>query len=91
MLRAGADFNKNLVGHGALKEFAEWIAERKNLSEVFGGEIRAGRLGVGALAANLYDANDSVAGENRGADDFLDEFGVFGCQFDAFEDTGVFH
>ncbi len=78
-----ADFDENLVGDGALKEFSERIAEGKNFSEVLGGEIRAGNLGVGALAANLYDANDSVAGENRGADDFLDEFGVFGRQFDA--------
>ena len=86
-----ADFNENLVGDGALKEFSQRIAEGKNFSEVLGGEIRAGNLGVGALAANLYDANDSVAEKNRGADDFLDEFGVFGCQFDAFENTGMFN
>src|SRR3981189_1881 len=91
MFEGDADFDENLVGDGALKEFSERIAEGKNFSEVLGGEIRAGNLGVGALAANLYDANDSVAGENRGADDFLDEFGVFGRQFDPLENSGMFH
>ena len=67
-----ADFNENLVGNGALKEFSERIAEGKNFSEVLGSEIRAGNLGVGALAADLYDAYDLIAGENGGADDFLD-------------------
>src|SRR5258706_7203586 len=91
MFEGDADFDENLVGDGALKEFSERIAEGKNFSEVLGGEIRAGNLGVGALPANLYDANDSVARENRGADDFLDEFGVFGRQFDAFENSGMFY
>ena len=64
--------DENLIGNDALQKFSEWIAERKNFSQVFRGEIRASSLGVSALAADLYNAYDLIAGENGRADDFLD-------------------
>jgi hypothetical protein len=82
---------RNLVGAGALEEFSEWVAERKDLPKIFGREIRAGGLWIGAFAADLYDADNAVAGKNRRTNDFLNEFAAFRCQFYAFEHTGVFH
>lgn len=82
---------ENLVGHGALQEFSEGLAEGKDLSEVVGSEIGAGGFYIGAFAADLYDADDAIAGDNRSADDFLNDFRAFGRQFYAFENAGVFN
>jgi len=86
-----ADGAEKLVADSALEEFSEWLAERKNLPEVFGREIRASDLWIRAFAADLYNADNAIAGKNRRANDFLDEFRVVGRQFYSFEYTGVFH
>jgi hypothetical protein len=39
----------------------------------------------------LYYADDAVAAEDRGAYDFLDDFGAFGSNFDTFENAGMLH
>ena len=65
------------VGDGALQEFPKGIAERNDFSEVVGGEIGAGYFRIGAFATDLYYADHAIAGENRGANDFLDGFGAF--------------
>jgi len=78
-----------LFRDGALEEFSEGFAQRKDSSEVVGGEIGARSSHVGAFAADLYHADDVIVAENWRADDFLDDFGALGCNFDAFEDAGV--
>jgi hypothetical protein len=63
---------------------------QSDLTEVVEGEIRAGDFHVDAFAADLNHADHAIAGENRGANDFLDDLGVFRGEFNAFEDVGVF-
>ena len=73
----------------ALKQFSQRLAEREDLAEIIGGEVRAGVLGAGTLAADLDDADHPLAGKDWSADHFLDEFGGFAADFDAFEDSRV--
>ena len=80
-----------LFGDGVLQELAEGCAEGENFGEVVGGEMRAGGSVVGPFAADLDDADDAIAGKNGGADNSLNELGVFGGGLDAFKDAGVFH
>jgi len=65
-----------LFGDGALEEFSEGLAERKDLCKVVGGEIGSGGFHVGAFAADLYHTDDAIAEENWRANNFLDDFGA---------------
>jgi hypothetical protein len=78
-----------LFRDGALEEFSEGFAQRKDSSEVVGGEIGARSSHVGAFAADLYHADDVIVAENWRADDFLDDFGAFGRNFNGFENASV--
>src|SRR6267143_1414460 len=72
-----------------MEQFAERLAQRQDLSEVGGVEVEARAGRIGALAADLNDADDFAIEENGGADHLLNSFGSFPGSFDSFEDGGV--
>src|SRR5690349_3888004 len=72
-----------------LKQFAKRLAERQDFAQVVGGEVRPGFLRAGAFAADLDNADDSLAAKNRGGNHLLDEFGGFATNFHAFKNSGV--
>lgn len=80
---------RSVFSGDALEELAEGFTESEDFSEIIGGEVRTGVAGAGAFAADLDYADDFFAGKNRGANHFLNEFGGFAGNFDAFEDGGV--
>jgi hypothetical protein len=89
--RSAQSHREKSVGNSALQEFSEGIAQRNYFSEVVGGEVGSGSPGAGAFAADLYYADDAIAGENRSAHDFLDHFGAFRGEFCAFKNACVLH
>src|SRR5260221_10305237 len=60
---------ENLLGDGALQEFSEGLAERKDLSEVVRGAIGASGFRVMAFAADLDHTNDAIPVGNRAPHD----------------------
>src|SRR6266478_7600931 len=81
--------NEESFVRDVLKQLAERLAKRKDLSEVVSSEVRACAGSGCALAADLNDSNDLGVQENRRADHLLDGFGGFGVDFDAFKYRGV--
>ena len=71
-----------------LQQFSERFAERQNLPR--SPAVKSGpAFSIGAFAADLNHAHDFFAGENRGADNFLNGFGGFGAGLHAFKYAGV--
>src|SRR5579864_3856450 len=79
------------VAGNVLEQLAKGFAEREDLAQIVGTEVRPGDAGVRSFATDLDDADDFVTRENRSADQFLDDFGGFASDFYAFEDGGVAH
>jgi len=73
--------NEESFVRDVLKQLAERLAKRKDLSEVVSSEVRACAGSGCALAADLNDSNDLGVQENRRADHLLDGFGGFGVDF----------
>ena len=69
------------------QQFSERFAQRENLSQITGGEIRAGGCGVSSFATDLNHADNFPVGQNRRTNYFLNGFGGFaatvrkGCRF----------
>src|SRR5260370_42641708 len=72
-----------------LEQLAKRFAQREDLSEVVGGEVRASAGGSCAFAADLHDSNNVAVQENRRADDLLYGLGGFGVDSNAFKYRGV--
>src|SRR5579872_1680415 len=77
------------VAGDVLEQLAKGLAQREDFAQIVGTEVRPGDAGVRSLAADLDDADDLVARENRSADQLLDDFGGFASDFYAFENGGV--
>lgn len=76
-------------GGEMMEKFAERFAERQNVAEMIGREIRAAPYERRALATDLNDADDAATGENGRGDDFLDEIARIGTDLDALKHAGM--
>src|SRR6266850_2808122 len=74
-----------LLAGDAAQQFAKRFAQRKNFSEIVGGEIRTRACRTRTLPADLNDANHFPFGENGSAEHFLNGFRLFGTDFHAFK------
>lgn|SRR5579863_3771820 len=77
------------IAGDVLEKLAEGLAEREDLAQIVSGEVGAGFFGVRTFTADLNDANNLVAGEDRRADHLLNEFGTFAANFHTFKNRGV--
>src|SRR5215469_11361173 len=72
---------ETLLPGGAMNEFSQRLAQRKQVPEMLRGEIRSGGGSRSAFAADLNDADDSAVEKNRRADNFLDGIQAFAAWF----------